>query len=75
MSATPPSAANAREARSVRRALLLILVGLVPTLICAIEVTPTTFVAFAVIGMPLIGVGVLVFLRAVWRVLREREAL
>lgn len=71
----PLPAETAREAGAVRRALLLIVGGLVPALICTLKVTPATFVAFAALGLPLVGVGVLLFLRAIWRVLREREAL
>lgn len=69
------SEAGGREARSVRRALALIVLGLIPTLVCVVHVTPTTFVLFAAFGLPLVGVGVLIFIHAVWRVLREREAL
>lgn len=60
-------------ADEVRRALLLIAAGLVVTLLCVLKVTPATFVLFAALGLPLVGLGVLLFLRVVWRSLRDRD--
>lgn len=61
------------EADAIRRSLVLILLGLLVTLVCVLRVTPATFVFFAAVGLPLVGLGVLGFLRVVWRSLRDRE--
>lgn len=61
------------EAALIHRSLVLVLLGLVPTLVCVLRVTPGTFVAFAVFGLPLVGLGMLGFVRVVWRSLRDRD--
>lgn len=61
------------DAELVRRSLVLILVGLVVALVCVVRVTPATFVLFAALGLPLIGLGMFNFLRVVWRSLRDRD--
>jgi hypothetical protein len=58
---------------AIRRALLLIVAGLSAALVCVLKVTPATFVLFAALGLPLVGFGVLIFLRVVWRSLRDRD--
>lgn len=61
------------ETEAVRRALLLIVAGLAVALVCVLRVTPATFVLFAALGLPLVGLGMLIFLRVVWRSLRDRS--
>lgn len=60
-------------AEASRRALVQILLGLVAALVCVLRVTPATFVLFAAVGLPLVGLGVLGLLRVAWRSLRDRE--
>lgn len=59
----------------MRRALLLILLGLVVQVFSLWELTPGTFLLWAGISLPLVSAGVFVFVRHVWRVLRETRAL
>jgi hypothetical protein len=59
----------------MRRALLLILLGLVVQVFSLYELTPGTFLLFAGITVPLVSAGIFTFLRLVWRVLRETKAL
>jgi hypothetical protein len=59
----------------MRRALLLILLGLVVEVFTLYELTPGTFLLFVGVSVPLVGAGVFVFMRLVWRVLRETRAL
>lgn len=63
------------EAGRMKTALMLTIVGLVIEVFCLWEVTPGSFVAFAAIGVPLIGIGLLVFLHTVWKVLRRAGGL
>ena len=37
--------------------------------------TPLTFIGSAVVGLPLVGIGALLFLRAVFRIMKERGVL
>jgi hypothetical protein len=59
----------------MRRALLLILLGLVVQVFALHEVTPNTFLLFAGVSLPLVSAGIFVLLRHVWRVLKETRAL
>ena len=59
----------------MRRALLLILLGLVVEVFTLYELTPGSFMLFVGVSVPLVGVGILVFVRAVWRVLHQTRAL
>jgi hypothetical protein len=59
----------------MRRALLLILLGLVVQVFTLHELTPGTFLLFAGVSLPLVGAGIFVFVRHVWRVLKETRAL
>ena len=63
------------EAARMRTALLLTLCGLIVEVFCLYEVTPGTFMVFALLGAPLVVAGLLVFLATVWRVLRRTEGL
>jgi hypothetical protein len=59
----------------MRRALLLILLGLVVQVFSLYELTPGTFLLFAGVSLPLVSAGIFVFARHVWRVLKETRAL
>lgn len=59
----------------IRVAALLVLAGLLVQLFAFIHWTPLTFVVFAMVGMPLVVLGVLVYAATVWRILKERKAL
>jgi hypothetical protein len=61
--------------RQIRRAALFVLAGLLVQLSSAIHWTPLTFVAFAMIGAPLVLVGIFLFVSTVWSILKEKRAL
>jgi uncharacterized membrane protein YidH (DUF202 family) len=61
--------------RGVRRAALFVAAGLGVQLVSTIHWTPLTFVIFAMVGAPLVLIGVLLYVAAVWRFLKERKAL
>lgn len=50
----------------------LIASGMVFELFCVYEVTPASFLGFALLGLPLIVLGWAIYLWQVWRVVRER---
>ena len=60
--------------RSLRRAAAITAVGLGVELVSALHWTPATFILSAGVGLPLVLVGGLLFLRAVWRLMKERGA-
>lgn len=57
----------------VKRALLLVIVGLVVQLFCVFDITPGTFMIFAGFGVGLVGLGWLVLVFGLWRTRRERS--
>jgi hypothetical protein len=59
----------------MRVAAVVSALGLLVQLGASFHWTPLTFVASAAIGLPLVGVGALLFLRAVVRVMKEKGAL
>jgi hypothetical protein len=59
----------------MRRAAALSGLGLLVQLAGAFHWTPLTFVLSAAIGLPLVGLGALGFLRAVVRIMKDRGAL
>ena len=61
--------------RSLRRAAVVAGAGLLVQLAGSFYWTPLTFIASAAIGLPLVGIGALLFLRAVFRIMKERGAL
>ena len=63
-----------KEASRMKTALLFTLAGLIVQVFCLYEVTPGTFVLFATVAVPLIGVGLAVFVVTIWRHLRETDA-
>jgi hypothetical protein len=60
--------------RALRRSALVAGCGLAVELVSAIHWTPATFIVSAAVGLPLVLVGGAMFLRAVWRVMKERGA-
>ena len=60
---------------SMRRAAALSGLGLLVQLGASFYWTPLTFVLSAVIGLPLVGLGALLFLRAVVRIMKDKGAL
>ena len=72
---SPTDAPRARSLRSIRLSLGLIGAGLLLELWCVSHVTPASFVVFFVLGIPMIGAGILGFLRVVWRELKRSGAL
>ena len=69
------AARELNEASRVKTALMLTIVGLVVEIFCLLELTPGSFLAFAGFGVPLIGLGLLLFLHTVWRTLRKTGGL
>ena len=61
--------------RSMRRAAVVAGLGLLVQVAGSFYWTPLTFIASAAIGLPLVGIGALMFLRAVIRIMKERGAL
>jgi len=59
----------------MRRAAVVAGLGLLVQLAGSFYWTPLTFIVSAAIGLPLVGVGALMFLRAVIRIMKERGAL
>jgi hypothetical protein len=59
----------------IRRAAYLVLAGLFIQLASTVHWTPLTFVVFAMLGVPLVLLGVFLYLSTVWRILKERKAL
>jgi hypothetical protein len=62
-------------ARRIRRAAVLGGLGLAVQLVAAFHWTPATFIMSATIGAPLVLVGGVLFLGAVWRNMRDKGAL
>jgi hypothetical protein len=62
-------------ARAMRRAAVLVGVGLVAQLVASFNWTPGTFVLAAAIGIPLVGAGTIQFVVAVLEILRRKGAL
>jgi hypothetical protein len=59
----------------MRRAAVVSGLGLLVQLAGSFYWTPLTFIASATIGLPLVAVGALMFLRAVVRIMKEKGAL
>jgi len=62
-------------AAKTRRAALVTAAGLGVELAAALHWTPATFIVSAVVGLPLVIAGGLLFLAAVWRNMRNKGAL
>jgi len=63
------------QVRSMRRAAVVAGAGLLVQLAGAFHWTPLTFIASAMVGLPLVGIGALMFLRAVFGIMKERGVL
>ena len=63
--------ANDKATRRIRRAAVVGGLGLLVQLVAALHWTPVTFILSAAIGAPLVLVGGGLFLRAVWKNMRE----
>jgi hypothetical protein len=59
----------------IQRAAYFVIAGLLVQLASTIHWTPLTFVLFAMLGAPLVLVGVYLYASTVWRILKERKAL
>jgi hypothetical protein len=57
-----------------RRATVVTALGLAVELAAALRWTPATFILAAAVGAPLVLVGGTMFLRAVWRVMKDKGA-
>jgi hypothetical protein len=57
-----------------RRACVVSVLGIAVELGAALRWTPATFVLAAAVGAPLVLAGSVMFLRAVWRFMKERGA-
>jgi hypothetical protein len=60
--------------RRVKRAAAIVGIGLAVQLGAALHWTPATFILSAAVGLPLVMVGSVLFLAAVWRNLKDRGA-
>jgi hypothetical protein len=60
--------------RRVKRAAVVVGAGLCIQLVAALHWTPATFIVAAAVGLPLVLVGSVMFLAAVWRNLKDRGA-
>ena len=66
--------AHDKATRRIRRAAVVGGLGLLVQLVAALHWTPLTFIISAAIGAPLVLVGGGLFLRAVWKNMREKGA-
>lgn len=57
----------ARELAIFKWALGLVVGGLVVEMVCLWDMTPGTFVIFASLGVPLVLLGILLFVVGLWR--------
>lgn len=59
--------------RALRLAILVVLAGLALELLSILWLTPGTFLAFVFIGVPLVALGLAIFLRGLWRLPSMRK--
>lgn len=59
---------------ALRRAAVVTTCGLALELLAAVRWSPATFIVSAALGVPLVLLGGAMFLRAVWRLMKERGA-
>jgi hypothetical protein len=71
----PAADQAARPTRNVRQAALLVGAGVAIQLVAALHWTPATFIASAVLAVPLVLAGSVLFLVAVWKNLRRTGGL
>ena len=60
--------------KKVRRAAVVVGLGLAVQLVGAVHWTPATFILAAVVGAPLVLAGGVMFLAAVWKNMRDKGA-
>jgi hypothetical protein len=60
--------------RKIRRAAVVAGLGLVVQIVAALHWTPATFIVSAVLGVPLVLAGGVLFLAAVWKNMRDKGA-
>lgn len=58
----------------IKRAALFTAGGLLVQFVAALHWTPATFILSAVVGVPLVVAGSVVFLIAIWKHLKEKDA-
>lgn len=63
-----------RVSKRIRIAAALAGAGLLLQLLAALHWTPATFILSAVLGTPLVVLGGALFLRAVWKNMRDKGA-
>ncbi|MCB9788506.1 MAG: hypothetical protein H6744_17630 [Deltaproteobacteria bacterium] len=61
--------------RLLRISVILILIGFVLELLVVVSTTPTTFMLFVMVGLPALGLGMLLYLIRVFAVLKRKQAL
>ncbi len=61
--------------KRIRIAALIVLAGLLVQLFSTLYWTPLTFVIFTALGVPLVLLGIVLYLSTVWKILKERKAL
>lgn len=59
----------------LRIAIVLVLIGIVTQVAALADLTPATFMAFAFVGLPCMGLGMLIYVVNVLRQLRNKDAL
>jgi len=59
----------------LRIAVVLVLIGIMSEFVAFLHLTPTTFLAFAFVGIPCMAVGMLIYVVHVLRHLRDKGAL
>jgi hypothetical protein len=70
---TPPESSD-KTTRGIRRAAAVAGLGLLVQLAAALHWTPATFILSAVVGVPLVLGGGVLFLVAVWRNMKNKGA-
>ncbi len=60
--------------KRIRRAAIVAGLGLTVQLVAALHWTPATFIVSAALGAPLVICGGLLFLKAVWRNMKDKGA-
>jgi cytochrome c oxidase subunit IV len=61
--------------KRIQVAALFVLAGLLVQLFSTLFWSPLTFVVFAMVGAPLVLLGVFLYVATLWRILKERKAL
>ena len=61
--------------KRIQRAAYFVIAGLLVQLGSTAYWTPLTFVLFAMVGAPLVAIGIYLYASTVWRILKEKKAL